>query len=276
MLLAVLCIFASQLFAQEDTTAVDMSSAAVEDSAATVEPQEAIVDPVFAAIALGDACKESWDHDGAAKAYLQALELDSTSYEAAWKAGREVTEVANKLPKDMKDEKEAMFTKAVALCEKAIALKKDGWEGHFHLAVALGRLALFRGGKEKINLSKRIKEEADKAIELNPEADLAYHVIGRWHQNLANLGGFLKFFAKVLYGGVPPGTNEESAAAFLKAIEINPTHIEHHLELARTYKYMGKKDLARKELQKVLDLPNSDEDDPEFKQEAEEMLKKLN
>ena len=95
------------------------------------------------------------------------------------------------------------------------------------------------------------------------------------HQNLANLGGFLKFFAKVLYGGVPPGSNEESAVAFKRAIEIDPNHIEHHLELARTYKYMGEKELAQQSLQTVLELPNIDEDDPQFKEEAKELLKKI-
>jgi len=275
LLLAILCLIAIPIYSQEDTTAVDISTAAVEDSTAEEEILETVVDPVFAAIALGDACKESWDHAGAAEAYLQALELDSTSYEAAWKAGREVTEVANKLPKDMKDEKEAKFAKAVALCEHAIALNPDGWEGHFEQSVALGRLALFRGKKEKIKLSKRIKEEVDKAIELNPEADLAYHVLGRWHQNIANLSGFEKFFANTFLGDLPPATNEESASAFLRAVEIDPAHIEHHLELARTYKYMGEKELARQYLQNVLDLPAIDEDDAEFKKEAEELLEKL-
>jgi hypothetical protein len=38
---------------------------------------------------------------------------------------------------------------------------------------------------------------------------------------------------------------------------------------------MGKKDLMRAPLQKALDLPNVEEDDPEFKAEAKEMLAKL-
>jgi tetratricopeptide (TPR) repeat protein len=134
---------------------------------------------------------------------------------------------------------------------------------------------LFRGGKEKINLSKEIKAEADTAVALNPQADLAYHVLGRWHQNLANLGGVLRFFAKVLYGGAPPGSNEEAVAMFKKAIEINPNHIEHYLELARTYEFMDREDLMKEPLQKVLALPNVEEKDPTFKKEAEEMLKDI-
>jgi tetratricopeptide (TPR) repeat protein len=230
---------------------------------------------VTAQMALGDSLKDKWDHAGAAAAYMKILEIEPNNYEALWKAGDQITEVADKLPAKEKAKKQADFMKAAGLCKKAIQVNPKDWEGHFRLSVASGRLALFLGGKEKINMSKAIKAEADTAVMLNPKADLAYHVLGRWHQNLANLSGFLKFFAKLLYGGVPPGTNEESVAMFKKAIELDPNHCEHYLELARTYQFMGKKDLMREPLDKVLSLPNKDEDDPLYKKEAQEMLAKL-
>jgi len=230
---------------------------------------------VAALIAKGDSLAAKWNHEMAAISYMNALKLDPNNYEAAWKAGDETTEFANSLSNDQKARKESLFAKAVELCQKATELNPDGWEGHFKLSVAYGRLALFRGGKKKIELSKLIEKEAKKAVELNPNADLAYHVLGRWNQGLANLSWVLRSFAKILYGGVPPASNEEAVKMFKKAIELNPNHIEHYLELARTYRYMGKKELMREPLQKVLELPNVEEDDPKFKEEAKEMLKKL-
>jgi len=240
-----------------------------------VRAQNVAVDSVALYMAIGDSLADLWQHEEASTAYLKVLEFDPNNYRACWKAGDEKTEFADKLPPKWRNPKERAFSEATALCRRAIQINPTGWEGHFRLSVALGRLALFRGGKEKINLSKEIKAEADTAVALNPEADLAYHVLGRWHQNLANLSGMLKFFAKVLYGGVPPGTNEEAVAMFQKAIEINPNHIEHYLELARTYEFMGQKEKMRDPLTKVLELPVVEEDDPQFKKEAEEMLKKL-
>ncbi len=227
-------------------------------------------------MAKADSLASIWDHSGAVEVYLEILKIDPNNYRACWKAGDEYTEVADRLPDKEKEKKELYFDKARKLCERAIEINPDGWEGHFRLAVALGRLALFRGGKEKIKLSKMIKAEADTALILNPNADLVYHVLGRWHQNLANLSGMVKFFAKVFFGGVPPGTNEEAVKMFKKAIEINPNHIEHYLELARTYKFMKRWDLMKEPLEKLLSLPDVEEDDPKFKQEAKEMLKKLN
>ena len=90
-----------------------------------------------------------------------------------------------------------------------------------------------------------------------------------------NAQNILKFFAKTLYGEELKGTNEEAVDLFKKAIELNPEHIEHHLELAKTYKQMKKKELMREPLEKVLELPVKEDGDKEFKEEAEELLKKL-
>ncbi|HHS13344.1 MAG TPA: hypothetical protein ENN03_06195 [bacterium] len=219
---------------------------------------------------------EKWDHEGSAEVFMKVLDLDPDNYEALWNAGDQYTDWADRLPDNQKEKKEEIFEKARMLCEKAIEVNPDGWEGHFRLSVALGRLALFRGGKEKVQLSQQVKETATRSLELNPEADLVHHVLGRWHQNVANLSGVLKFFAKVLYGGVPPASNEEAVEHFKKAIEINPDHIEHHLELARTYEFMKRWDLMKEPLEAALALPSVEEDDDEFKAEAKAMLSKLN
>lgn len=226
-------------------------------------------------MAKGDSLSAVWQHQAAADMYLKVVGLDSNQYAALWKAGDQLTETANQLPENKKDEKEALFEQARQLCDKAIQVNPNGWEGHLKLSVVLGRLALFRGGKEKINLSKAVKASADQALVLNPQCDLAHHVLGRWHQNLANLSWALKTAAKIVYGGVPPGTNEEAVEHFKKAIEINPNHIEHYLELAKTYQFMGKKELMKEPLEKLLTLPNVEEKDPEFKKEAKELLKKI-
>jgi tetratricopeptide (TPR) repeat protein len=241
----------------------------------SVFAQKAAEEPFDRAMALGDSLAKKWDHAGAAAAYEKALEINPSSYRAAWKAGDETTEFANKLPAKDKAGKEAAFEKARQLCVRAIQIDRQEYEGHFRLAVALGRLALFRGGKQKINLAKQVKAEADTAVALNPNADLAWHLIGRWHQDLANLGWALRAVAKIIFGGIPPGSNDEAVAAFKKAISLNPNHIEHYLELARTYKLMGKKELMKAPLEKLLTLPDVEEDDPDFKAEAREMLAKL-
>ncbi|MFO7891019.1 MAG: tetratricopeptide repeat protein [bacterium] len=252
-----------------DSTMVDSSQ--VESMETEPEP----VDSVQYFMDSADEYAEKWDHENAIKNYLKVLEIDSTNYRAHWKLGDEYTELANNLPKDQEDRKEELFEKARLYSEKAIEINPDGFEGHLKLSTALGRLALFQGGKEKVKLSKKVKEEAEKALELNPESNIANHILGAWQQNVANLSGFLKFFAKVFFGEKLVGSNEEAVKYFKRAIELDPNYIEHYLELAKTYEYMDEDELQKEALQKVLELPATEEDDPKLKKEAKEMLEDL-
>jgi hypothetical protein len=98
-------------------------------------------------------------------------------------------------------------------------------------------------------------------------------MLGRWHRKLANLSWVEKTFANMFLGGVPKeASNENAAKSFRKAIEIKPTHINHHLELGITYTFMKLKQMAREEFQKCLDLPKSDSDDDKYKQDAQKYL----
>jgi Tfp pilus assembly protein PilF len=77
-------------------------------------------------------------------------------------------------------------------------------------------------------------------------------------------------------GGVPEEASEENAvAAFQKAIELKPSHINHHLELGITYEMMDMEEEAKKEFQICLDLPKSDSDDDKYKVQAQEFLEDL-
>lgn len=131
------------------------------------------------------------------------------------------------------------------------------------------------GGKKKVRLSKEVKQEALKALELDPNDDLAHHVLARWNREVANLSGLLKVFAKILYGGLPPASNEEAIKHFKKAIEINPEYINHHLELGITYQKMKKWQLAKEEFERVASLPIKDSDDKDHKAEAAQRLQKV-
>lgn len=254
---------------QVDSTMVDSSQVEF------IDADSIDVDSAKIYLTLADKYADKWDHGNAIINYLKVLEFDSANYRAEWKTGDEYCELANNLPEDQELQKETYFEKARIHSQKAIDLNPEGFKGHLKLATSVGRLALFRGGKEKIKLSKLVKAEAEKALELNPESNIANHILGCWQQNVANLSGLLKFFAKVFFGEKLKGSNEEAVKYFERAIELDPNHIEHYLELAKTYEFMKEEELMEEPLKKILELSDVEEDDPEFKEEAEEMLKKL-
>lgn len=225
-------------------------------------------------VTKGDAAYNTFDNKAALEFYKGALETDPANYEAAWKLARAYVDVGEKLS-DTK-ERRSYYEKGYEYAQKAVAINPNGAKGHLFLSIAIGRVALDAGAKERVKLSKEVKSEVDKALALDPQDDSAWHVLGRWHRRLSTLSWIEKNFANMFLGGVPKEASMENAVdCFKKAIQLNPSHINHHLELAITYEEMGKKEPAVGEYRKVLELPIKDADDEDHKKEAEDRLKKI-
>ena len=184
-------------------------------------------------IALGDSLFNAYDNPGALEAYLEALNLDSMNYEANWKVSRAFVDIGETLEGD---ERADSFKEAEKYSKRAVSIDSLKSKGHLQLAIALGRVALDAGAKERVQMSKEIKRQVDLAIKYDPTDDIAYHVLGRWNRKLANLSWIETTFANMFLGGVPDeATNENAVSSFKKAIELNPNHINHYLELGITF-----------------------------------------
>ena len=228
------------------------------------------------AIADGDALQQKFDFEGALAAYRAGVAEDSTSYDLWWRLARAYTDRGARAAFDkQKDRAEVSYGEAVAAGRRAVVLGSEKPEGHLELAVALGRLALFRGGKAKIRLSKEIKSEVDRALVLDPKLDRAEHVLGRWNRGIAELSFFEKAAANTILGGLPKGATMENAVThFEKAIELNPDYANHHLELGRTLLKLGLKAKAREQFEKALACPPRTPFDAEYKAEAQQLMAK--
>jgi tetratricopeptide (TPR) repeat protein len=231
-------------------------------------------DDITMQIMKGDSLFKLFDNKGSLEEYLAALQLDSMNYEANWKASRAYTDVGENIEED--DERAEYYLKGSQCAKRAVKIDSTGSKGHLYLSIALGRVALDAGAKERIKLSKDIKKEVDLAIKYDPNDDIAYHVLGRWNRKLSNLSWIESGFANMFLGGVPEDASEENAiAAFKKSIKLKPNYINHHLELGITYEMMDMEEEARKEFQTCLDLPNSNSDDAKYKKDAQERLEDL-
>ena len=229
-------------------------------------------------IAAGDSFYAQFDDNRALEEYRKALELEPENYEALWKVARALIDVADALPaKDPATpaRQKKMYSEAEDYARRAVKVNPDDTWGHFFLSAAMGKRALMLGKKEQIELSRKIKAEIEKAIELDPQNDLAYHALGRWHRRMAEIGGVKRALGGLLYGDIPRGTFEESEKCFKQAIEIKPDYTNHYLELGRTYVAMGKKDLAIQAFEKCLECPVTTSKCELYKKEASEELARL-
>jgi tetratricopeptide (TPR) repeat protein len=92
---------------------------------------------------------------------------------------------------------------------------------------------------------------------------------------MAEIGGAKRALGSLIYGSIPRGSFEESEKWLLKAVELKPDYINHHLELGRTYLALKKYDLAAEEFKKCLELPESCAKDKILKEEAQAELDNL-
>jgi tetratricopeptide (TPR) repeat protein len=229
-------------------------------------------------IKAGDEAYAQFEDQKALEHYLEALKVEPNNYEALWKTSRANVDIADVIPatdKNVKDRQMKLYTDATAYAKKAIAANPNDTWGHFQFTASLGKKLLMLGKKEQIDGSKQIRAEIDKAIELDPNNDLALHALGRWHRRMAEIGGAKRFFGSFLYGSIPKGSFEESEKNLKKAAEMRPEYVNHHLELGITYVALKKYDLAAQEFQKAIDLPKSTSKDDVLKAQAQAELAKL-
>jgi tetratricopeptide (TPR) repeat protein len=210
--------------------------------------------------------------------YEAALELDSTNYEANWRAALVLLDMGEQIPDSVKSpERDSLYARAEVLARRAVGADSSDAEGHFALAASVGRASLTMGKKDRIRRAPIIRDEARKAIALNPKHDGAYHILGRWNAEIMRLSGFSRFFAKSFLGaGIFKEASWDSATADLeKAVELDPGRIYHRLELAQVYTDRKRYEDARAELAEVDSLPNRELRDSAYKAEGDALARRI-
>lgn len=162
---------------------------------------------------------------------------------------------------------------SLAFSKQALKVAPKSSDSHLAVALSLGKNVEFMGNKEKIQASKDIKFHAESALSLDPKSDYAHHLLGRWHQNVADMGGVTRTLAKVIYGEIPQGSFQQALDHFGKARQLRPDRLIHQIEYGRTLMMMGEKQKGAEEIRKGLAMPNKEKDDPASKVRGREMLR---
>ncbi|MEJ7810072.1 MAG: hypothetical protein WKG32_06580, partial [Gemmatimonadaceae bacterium] len=150
-------------------------------------------------VALGDQAHAAMNPAEALRHYELAIEADSTSYEALWKAARDVTDLAQFEPNGSQRKK--WFRTGERYARRALAANPRDAEGHFHTARAIGLVALSLGKKDRVKFAGEVRTHALEALKLDPNHAGALHVMGVWNAEVMRLSGVSRFMAKNFLGG---------------------------------------------------------------------------
>ena len=155
------------------------------------------------------------------------------------------------------ERKPALFKEAIAICAAAAEGGLSTPNLHYIHAVAMGRYSQFISMVEALaqGYGKKIKEEVEKCVELDPKHAEGHVTFGGWHAAITDQAGGL--MARMLYGATQDGATEH----YEEAVRLVPDSPVVHLEYARGLEVMyGDSEKAQivAELEKALALPPAD------------------
>jgi len=230
--------------------------------------------------AAGDSLMAALETTRAIEAYRQALAADGDDPAVLWKLARALSNRTAETPGRQGDR--PLHEEAVELARRAVDAGPEIARTHTTLATALGRYGHWlahecrvRCAGQVVEMGREAYRATRRAIELDPYDPAPFIVLGVYHRDLATVPLVVKVIAKTFLGGYPPVSLEQSASYLARAIRLDAGDVTSHLELARTYAKMGRREDARAELRKALGAPVRERLDVVQKEEAAEFLRQL-
>lgn len=172
-------------------------------------------------------------------------------------------------------EKKRLCTAALAYAERALALRPNDPVNVLSVSICYGKLATYADTRPKLEYSRQAKDFAERALVLDPAYDYAYHVLGRWHYEVASLGFAIRAVVRIIYGGLPKASTAEAVRLLTRATELSPQLPSHRVELAFALLADGQREAAKKSFEQSLTMPKQEKYDDEARQRARGALEKL-
>lgn len=240
-----------------------------------VAPRPAAAQTAAEQIALGDSAYAALDAPAALVLYDRAARLDSTSYEAAWKASRSGADVAVRASEPATQS--AMLAESERQARRAVALQPSAPDGHFSLARALGLQVRSAGIRQRVRYANAIRDHALACLREAPRHAGCLHVLGAWNREVMQLSRAERFIARRFLGGrALSEASWRSAVSHLEAaVAAEPWRVVHRTELGAIYAAVGRVGDARRQYEEAVELPVSDYNDPVYKSAAREALRDL-
>lgn len=215
----------------------------------------------------------SQDSRGALVALEQAATLRPGNSFILQKIARQYSDLA--LEQLTVAEKKRYAQTALEYSERAVAVDPKSAVNVLSLAVCHGKLALYSDIRTRVKLSRLVRDEAQKALALAPDYAWAHHVLGRWHGEVASLGFAARFYVRLFYGGLPEASAAEGIRHLQRATELEPTELNHFLELGFAYAADNQPVEAEKVWREGLAMPTRGPHDEFAKKRARAGLEKL-
>lgn len=218
--------------------------------------------------------ERSVKEEAALEKYKQVLAADSNNVKALVRSS-ELSSAIGARQHD-KNTKTAYYNTARDYADKAIFKDPKSTDPYRVRAVAAAKLTEVETENKKLIADVRdIKIYADKALAINPDNGKANYILGKWNYEMVTMPWAKKAAVRVLFGGMPEATLENTYKYMEKCKTLEPYFVLNYLDLAKAYKYDHKPAKAIEVLNQMVKLPTRTEDDAALKSEGKKMLSEM-
>ena len=198
----------------------------------------------------------------AAAVWESRLKSDPKDFESAWKLARTCYWLGGHVAEDAR---RPQYERGIEAGRQASVLHADRPEGYFWMAANMGAMAESFGLRAGIKYRSPVKKALETVLMIDRSflQGSADRALGRWYLKVPRLFG---------------GSKDQSVEHLKQSLTYDPASTASRFFLAETYVEMDRKDEARQELKRVIDLPvnpNWAPEDREFKQKAKALLDRL-
>ncbi len=246
-------MYSSSAFAQTERLDPELARQMAQDS--TIAPLEVV-----------DALSQAWLNE---ESLTLLLTLDQEDPQVLWRIARAKVDIGEMLSDE--GEAEAMYEEAREYAERSLAIDSTCALAHQTLAIAYGRIALFRGPFSAPGKVKAAHRHALRAVALSDSIPISLYVLGRTHKKLMEKGALVRRLAGLTFA------REDSISYYFdRALEVSDGFmIQCHVEYADYLIEEHEEEAAREHLQAALALPLRDEHDAASQEWARELLSEL-
>jgi len=179
----------------------------------------------------------------AIRMYEKALSLQPDDYETLWNLAKLCQIYGQSLPAAEKQRKIVFWEKGRTYGERAMEVNPDGKEGHFYYMSNLGSIVQIKGKLTSLWNLRRIKQEMDRTLELDPDFPPA--LVAR-AQYLTQMPG--------LFGG----DEQEAMRLYLRAVEKDPAYYIAYYYMAELEAEERRYKEAEAHLNRIIECPEQD------------------
>jgi tetratricopeptide (TPR) repeat protein len=211
---------------------------------------------LFQAASLANSFKDS----EALGVYQEVLKIVPSHYLALWQSAVLSVKIGARYSDETR--KSAYFYAGRSYADRALLLRPEGGESNYAVALALfNQATLYRAGA-RLRAYHDLRSHVYLATERRPDLAEAWQLRGRWQYRVAHFNVLERLYSRFVFGGVPDGgDSREAMAALEKAHELAPHSLQFCYDLARMYRYQGRRRRAIAVLREAERLPTITSED---------------